>query len=95
MGALTLFRGKKPGAGNLGVVGAGMGAIAVLLPTALIGVCASPDMLCNAVMRPFLILTGAVVTVAGAAGFLLAAREAARTGGRAASGKTDVPRIAL
>ena len=95
VGALTLFRGKKPGAGNLGVVGAGMGAIAVLLPTALIGVCASPDMVCNSVMRPFLILTGTVVTIASAAGFLIASRESARTRGQAAPGETGAPRIAL
>ena len=93
VGALTLFRGRKPGAGNLGAVGVGLGALAVLLPTALIGVCASSDMLCNSVMRPFLILTGSVVAIASAAGFLLAARQAGRERSQTAAGAA--PRIAL
>jgi hypothetical protein len=95
VGALTLFRGRKPGATNLGIVGAGLGAIAILLPISLIGVCASPDMICNSVMRPFMILTGGVITVASAAGFLLASRDAARARAQAPAGQSGTPGIAL
>ena len=38
-----------------------LGAAAILVPVALIGVCASSDMLCNSVMQPALILLGTLV----------------------------------
>lgn len=48
--------------GSLGVV---FGIFTVLLPTALIGVCLSPEMICNSTMKPFLILCGSLVIVVG------------------------------
>ena len=38
-----------------------MGAVVILLPTYLIGVCASADMLCNSIMKPTLILAGTLI----------------------------------
>jgi hypothetical protein len=38
-----------------------LGVFVVMLPTALIGVCASPDMICNAIMKPTLILSGTLI----------------------------------
>jgi hypothetical protein len=35
-----------------------------MFPTALIGVCANPSMLCNMVMRPTLIAGGAIAGIA-------------------------------
>ena len=35
-----------------------LGAFAILLPTALIGVCANPEMICNLVMKPTLVFAG-------------------------------------
>jgi hypothetical protein len=46
------------------------GALVILLPTTLIGVCANPDMLCSMVMRPALILAGILIIAASAAGLL-------------------------
>lgn len=46
--------------GSLGVV---IGIFIVLLPTTLIGVCLSPEMVCNSTMKPFLILSGSLVIV--------------------------------
>ncbi|MFB0535360.1 MAG: DUF4418 family protein [Anaerolineae bacterium] len=62
VGALMGFSRRKESQRNLGLVGIVLGVLVILLPTALIGVCASPDMLCNSVMRPALILLGSVVT---------------------------------
>ena len=41
---------------SLSILGLAFGAFLILLPTALIGVCANPDMICNSVMKPTLIL---------------------------------------
>ena len=38
-----------------------MGVMIILLPTALIGVCAHPDATCNLIMRPALIFMGTLV----------------------------------
>jgi hypothetical protein len=61
-GALFLSRQKETHIilGSLGMI---LGILVILIPTELIGVCASPDMLCHSVMRPVLILTGSLVTV--------------------------------
>ena len=47
----------------------------VLLPTVLIGVCAKPDMVCRALMKPMLTLAGILVVALGALCFLLAGRQ--------------------
>ena len=76
VGALMFRARRKETVRNLGVLGVLMGAVAILLPTALIGVCGSPDMLCNALMRPALILSGSLVMVAsGAALFMSFGRD--------------------
>jgi hypothetical protein len=46
---------------NLGLVGITLGIVAILLPTTLIGVCGNPDMPCNSIMKPALILMGILV----------------------------------
>ena len=45
----------------LSILGMVLGAVVILMPTALIGVCANPDMLCNMIMRPLLILGGSLI----------------------------------
>lgn len=49
----------------LGVV---LGAFAILLPTALIGVCGNPEMICNLVMKPTLVFAGLLAGGTGLAG---------------------------
>lgn len=61
-GALLTTSKKKESLRNLGILGAILGVFVILLPTALIGVCGNPDMICNSVMKPTLILTGSLVT---------------------------------
>src|SRR5512143_295816 len=52
VGVLLALSKNRESRRNLGVLAIALGAAGVLIPTALIGVCASSDMLCNAVMRP-------------------------------------------
>jgi hypothetical protein len=52
-----------------------LGLFVVLLPTVLIGVCAKPDMVCCALMKPTLTLAGILVATLGALCFLLAGRQ--------------------
>jgi hypothetical protein len=49
-------------------IGAVLGLFVILLPTTLVGVCANPDMICNSIMRPSLILMGGLVVVLGLSG---------------------------
>jgi len=55
-----------------GIVGVASGAMAILLPTLLIGVCASPMMICNLLMRPILLASGILAIVASSALFVTA-----------------------
>ena len=53
----------------------GLGIVAVLLPTFLIGVCPGPTMPCHTGALPGLILLGSLVAIAGLAGMVLASRR--------------------
>jgi hypothetical protein len=61
LGALLFFSQRKETRIALSILGMLLGAFVLLLPTALVGVCLSADMLCNSVMKPALILTGSLV----------------------------------
>lgn len=61
VGAMMLFSRRKESRRYLGITGMTLGAVAILLPTNLIGVCMSPDMPCVSTMKPALILMGALV----------------------------------
>ena len=63
LGGLFFFSKRKETQRALSVLGLVLGAFLILLPTALIGVCAMPEMICNAVMRPTMILTGILTMV--------------------------------
>lgn len=64
-GILILPSRRRETLRNLGLVAALLGIGIILLPTALIGVCGNPDMVCNSVMRPSLILMGTLVSALG------------------------------
>jgi len=72
VGLLMPFSRRKESRRNLGIVGAILGGLAIVVPTTLIGVCANPDMTCNSVMKPALILMGVLVVGASLASVLLA-----------------------
>ena len=67
----------------LAVVGILLGAVSLLLPATLIGVCSSADMLCNMVMRPALMFAG-VLTVAVSVVALLSGSQEERSSEEAA-----------
>jgi hypothetical protein len=61
VGIVTGISKRRETRRMLGIAGIGLGALAILLPTALIGVCSNPEMICNSIMRPTLILLGTLV----------------------------------
>ncbi len=63
-GLLMLFSQRKETDRSLSVMGIASGALAILFPTVLIGVCANAAMLCNMIMRPTLITLGTFAIVA-------------------------------
>lgn len=60
-GSLLGFTRKREALRNLSLVSGVLGVFVIALPTALIGVCANPDMICNSIMKPSLILLGSVI----------------------------------
>ncbi|MHB0877305.1 MAG: DUF4418 family protein [Anaerolineae bacterium] len=75
VGLMLPLSRRREGGAFLGFTGVGLGAVAILLPTMLIGVCASPDMLCHSLMRPALVLSGSLVVAAGLVGVVIASRR--------------------
>ncbi|HSO27020.1 MAG TPA: DUF4418 family protein [Anaerolineales bacterium] len=67
VGSLSAFSDSKRNRRALGFLAAVLGILVALLPTALIGVCGNPDMICNSFMKPFLIFTGGLTAVGGLA----------------------------
>jgi hypothetical protein len=63
LGAVLFFSRQAETRRALGILGVVLGLIVVLIPTVLIGVCASLEMLCNSIMKPALILAGSLVMV--------------------------------
>jgi hypothetical protein len=61
VGGLMVATRRKHVLRALSAVGLVLGAFAILLPTALIGVCGNPDMICNLVMQPTLVFAGILV----------------------------------
>lgn len=61
MAAMVGFSRRKETRRFLGIGGTILGAVAILLPTELIGVCMNPEMTCVSTMKPALILSGALV----------------------------------
>jgi hypothetical protein len=64
VGISQIISKRKETVSQASMFGVTLGALAILFPTALIGVCANPDMSCNMVMRPTLIAGGAIAGIA-------------------------------
>jgi len=58
VGLSEILSKRKETFNILSMFGVVLGALAILFPTVLIGVCANPDMVCNMIMKPALILSG-------------------------------------
>jgi hypothetical protein len=61
VGIMMLVSRRKETLFSLSIVGIVLGLSVLALPTALIGVCASPMMLCHSVMYPLLLALGFLV----------------------------------
>jgi hypothetical protein len=75
VGGLMAVNRRKETQRTLSIVGVLLGVFAILLPTSLIGVCASDEMLCNILMKPTLVFSGIVVVMAGLLGLVLVGLE--------------------
>ena len=64
LGGMLAFSKRKETGMSLSALGALLGVFVVLIPTTLIGVCASNMMLCNMLMSPALVLLGVLVVAA-------------------------------
>lgn len=60
---------------SLGIIGALLGIVVMLLPTYLIGVCTSMTGSCNLVMRPAMLLVGTLLVATSLAAFAIAWRQ--------------------
>lgn len=60
VGGLSMFNKRKDTMRTLAVFGVVLGALALLFPTVLIGTCAMNSMVCNVLMKPILLMSGAL-----------------------------------
>jgi hypothetical protein len=74
VGLATFVSKRKETRRVLAMLGLVIGAMVVAVPTVLVGVCASADMLCNSIMRPTLVLAGILVMVISAVSWAMAER---------------------
>ena len=65
VGLLMILSRKPESRRILGIMSIVMGTVAILLPTELIGVCMDPHMTCVSIMKPAIILAGALVLAIG------------------------------
>jgi hypothetical protein len=75
LGVVTALSKRKESQRDLGIMGLTLGAVTMLLPTVLIGVCADMSALCNQVERPAMILLGGIVMIVSAASLLASFRR--------------------
>ena len=81
LSGVCLLRSRQPESRRLHALTSMTLALGViLLPTVLVGVCAKPDMLCLAVMKPMLILVGVLGLVLGALCMILGGQSTERRG---------------
>ena len=71
LGLLIVLSKEKAAASAYSVASAINGALVILIPTAVIGVCGSADMSCNSGTRPALIIAGSLIILAAAVNVVL------------------------
>ena len=70
VGAVMIASRRRHTQRALSIVTTSLGLAAVLLPTYLIGVCASQEMICAMVMKPTLLLAGILTMAVGVVGLV-------------------------
>ena len=74
IGIMMSFKRFSSGFLGLSILGGGLGALAILLPTHIIGTCPGPTMTCNTVMKPITTVLGSL-TIVGSLGGLMLSRK--------------------
>jgi len=64
IGLGSAFSRRKETVRTLSMLGVLLGALVILVPTTLIGVCGTPGMTCNTTLRPAMIAVGSLVIAA-------------------------------
>ncbi len=77
VGMMTTASRRRETIRALSVAGIFLGAMVLFVPSMLIGVCASNDMLCNLIMRPTLMMAGALTMGIGLVTLIRARGEVA------------------
>lgn len=75
VGAIMAVNRRKNNVMTMGVLGVVLGGLAIAFPNGLIGVCATPTMLCQTVMKPALTVLGSLAIV-GSLGVMILSRKA-------------------
>jgi hypothetical protein len=75
VGGMFVAGRRQESLGYLSLLGVVLGGVIVALPTKLIGVCATPTMICVTVERPALVGMGAVVIAMGLVGLVRSMRR--------------------
>jgi len=71
MGAVLITSRKKETARNVMFLGIFAGAVVMLIPTKLIGVCSMPTHICVTTMKPTLLTLGGIVTITSMVGVVM------------------------
>ena len=74
VGTMLAVSKRKETGRALSLTGGVLGALVILVPTALIGVCSSSEMVCRTTMEPSLILLGTMVIATSLVGLVLSSR---------------------
>lgn len=75
LGAMYIVSKRKETQRNLSILSVALGVLVMLYPTYLIGVCANPDMDCNAIMRPAMLFLGTIVAATGLVTLFVSQRQ--------------------
>jgi hypothetical protein len=78
LGILMAVTPRKEPTRSLSILAVVLGALTILVPTALIGVCASADMHCNSILKPTVIVAGILTVLAALAVLVLNERKTAQ-----------------
>jgi hypothetical protein len=75
VGVLMAISRRKETIRSLSVLAGIIGVLVILIPSSLIGVCASADMDCNSIMKPTMIVCGILIVLASLVALVLNERK--------------------
>jgi hypothetical protein len=75
LGVLMAVSRRKETIRSLSILEIILGVLVILIPTSMIGVCASAAMDCNSILKPTMIVCGILVILAGLAALVLNERK--------------------